>query len=160
METFIKRRIACWCHRTAAKFANWRTAKMKFQLIISILITFVFCFTASQLPDINKPSSIFRSEIQSSPNSNCTVLEKEYKTTWKNIRLPHSDDCTKFYECDGPILIEKQCPAPESTRYDPFHKVCEFNKIVPCITYGYYSEIFNGENVVTSEAGAQSFCRY
>lgn len=136
---------------------------MKIFYVILLVTHFVVVSATSKLPNINQSfqfKKLLRSGIQTSPNPNCTILEQEYKISWQDIRLPHAYDCTKFYECDGPKLITKQCPDIFNTRYDPFHKVCEFNRITECINYGFYSELFNGHGVVTPEAGnTLSLCR-
>lgn len=129
--------------------------------LIAVLICYVVLAVASQLPDINAGylKNLNKQYVTRSPSKNCTVLEKQYGIPKKDLRLPHDSDCTKFYECNGPRLIVKRCPNSDILQYDPFHKTCDFKKFIPCITYGFYSELANGHYVVTSTQGAQPLCR-
>jgi hypothetical protein len=82
-----------------------------------------------------------RGQIPEGPDRNCSILEKQFGVSWKTIRLPHEYDCTRFYECDDQVLIEKACADRYRTRYDPFQKLCEWNSIIKCINYVEYLEI-------------------
>lgn len=75
------------------------------------------------------------------PSYNCTYWEKQLNVTWREIRLPHAYDCTRFYECDGGKIVEKICAARDQTRYDPFQKVCNWNYIIKCILFHEYIQI-------------------
>lgn len=76
------------------------------------------------------------------PSYNCTQWEKWLKIPWRDIKLPHAYDCTRFYECDDIVIIEKACAARATTRYDPFLKRCEWNYQTKCITFYDYSKIY------------------
>lgn len=99
-----------------------------------------------------------RDQIPHGPNTNCTVLEKDWGS-WRDIRLPHVNsanltflmvfrnmfhfqayDCTRFYECDDTVLIEKACADRYRTRYDPVQKRCEWNNLVACQNFNEYVE--------------------
>lgn len=78
------------------------------------------------------------------PSYNCTYWEKVLNLPWREIRLPHTYDCTRFYECNDRVIIEKICAQRDQTRYDPFKKVCNWNYAVKCITYYDYVKIQEG----------------
>lgn len=131
---------------------------MKLKIILGILIVSISLVIADELPDVDQPFPIEafqrngRLQHPTEPNHNCTILAKELKCPWREIRLPHAYDCTRFYECDDKVLVTKQCADPKRTRYDPFHKICEWNHIIKCINYGDYHDLMNGHfNVVTSD---------
>jgi hypothetical protein len=125
---------------------------------VSILIVIFVSTATAQLPTVDQPFPMDfplnrngRNQHPNEPNRNCTILEFELNLPWKEIRLPHVYDCTRFYECEEKILVEKQCSDRKRTRYDPFHKICEWNHIVKCINYGDYNELLHGHDIVTPE---------
>lgn len=130
---------------------------------VKFLFFFGFLLVAELLADIAEeeveaePNSVIflgdpvesrngRDRIPYGPVTNCTVLEKEYGT-WRKIRLPHAFDCTRFYECDDTVLLEKVCADRYRTRYDPAQKRCEWNDLVPCINYKTYIDSLKSENL-------------
>ena len=76
------------------------------------------------------------------PSYNCTQWEKWLNTTWREISLPHAYDCTRFYECNDIVIIEKACADRYRTRFDPFTKKCDWNYKTKCFTFYDYSQIF------------------
>ncbi|KAL7029412.1 hypothetical protein ACKWTF_006235 [Chironomus riparius] len=76
------------------------------------------------------------------PSFNCTVWEKWLNTTWREISLPHAYDCTKFYECNDIVIIEKTCADRYRTRYDPFSKRCDWNYKTKCFTFYDFSKVY------------------
>lgn len=131
---------------------------MKLIFVFLVVIGIFLLTNADELPIVDQPFPIpslesrnGRLQNQKEPNHNCTILEAQLKCPRSEIRLPHAFDCTRFYECDDKVLIEKQCADRKRTRYDPFHKICEWNHIVKCINYGDYNDIMHGyHNIVTS----------
>lgn len=91
-----------------------------------------------------------RGQYPIAPVKNCTILQKELDVDWRNIRLPHEYDCTRFYECDDQKLIVKACADRYRTRYDPFTRRCEWNTKCKCIIYWEYLEIIGKGNVSIS----------
>lgn len=105
--------------------------------MFKILLCFFFISQISA--DIESRNG--RGQIPEAPNSNCTILEKEFGINRRDIRLPHEYDCTRFYECDDVILVEKHCADRYRTRYDPFYKICDWNAKTKCINYVEYRDI-------------------
>lgn len=95
----------------------------------------LFAVVSSLLVAIAYVEGNGRGQIPEGPNQNCSALEQQFGISRFAIRLPHAYDCTRFYECDDNVLIEKNCADRYRTRYDAFQKRCDWNEKTKCLNY-------------------------